>query len=143
VPSTRRDERAERAAAAERDYRRGLPVSEFAILVGLVAVVIGFINGGGVALIVGVIVCVLGVLEITSREHFAGYRSHTILLAAIPAVGVEAGLVAVVGEPKQRALLLIVVVPVFTVLFWLLRKKFLSARQARIARPPRPPTPGS
>ena len=41
---------------------------------------------------------------------------------------------AVFGEPKQRALLLVVVVPVFAVLFWLLRRKFLAARQARVAR---------
>jgi hypothetical protein len=26
--------------------------------------------------------------------------------------------------------------PIFGVLFWLLRKKFQSARQARVARPP-------
>ena len=154
--STRRDERAERVAAAGRDNRRGsrqlgregerpespfggLPVSEFAILVGGIALVIGFFNGGGPALIVGVIVCVLGVVEVTGREHFSGYRSHTLLLAAIPAVALEAVVVAVFGEPKQRIELLIVVVPVFALLFWLLRRRFQTARQARVARPPAPP----
>ena len=38
------------------------------------------------ALAVGVVVCTLGVLEVTAREHFSGYRSHATLLAAIPAV---------------------------------------------------------
>ena len=42
------------------------------------------------------------------------------------------------GEPKQRALLLLEVVPVFLILFWLLRRKFQTARQARVARPPAP-----
>jgi hypothetical protein len=100
-------------------------------------------QGGGPALFVGIIVCALGVVEVTAREHFAGYRSHTALLSAIPAVGLEAGIVAVFGEPRQRALLLVVVVPVFVGLFWLLRRKFLAARQARVARPSAPRRPAA
>ena len=158
VASTRRDDRAERAAAAERADRRGrrqlgregerpespfggLPVSEFAILVGGIALVIGFLNGGGPAVIVGLIVCTLAVVEVTAREHFSGYRSHTLLLAAVPAVALLAAVVAIFGAPKQRIELLIVVVPVFAVLFWQLRKRFQAARQARVARPPAPPPP--
>jgi hypothetical protein len=152
VTSTRRDERAQRAVTADRQDRRGrrqlgregerpespfggLPVSEFAILVGFVALVVGFFTGGGPALIAGIVICALGVIEITAREHFSGFRSHTILLAAIPAVAAEAGVVALFGEPNPRPLVLVVVVPVFSVLFWLLRRKFLAARQARVARP--------
>ncbi len=116
----------------------GLPISELAIFAGAVGLIVGLIQGGGPALIVGVIVCTLGVLEVTAREHFSGYRSHTMLLAAMPAVGVELGLVAAIGEPKQRALLLLAVVPVYAVVFWMLRKRFLKARQARIARPRAP-----
>jgi hypothetical protein len=140
-----------RAAEAERQRQRGqrqlgregarpegpfggLPVSEVAILAGMVGAVVGFLNGGGPALVVGLIVCALGVCEITAREHFSGYRSHTALLAGIPAVAIEAGLVALFGEPKQRGFLLVVVVPVFSILFWLLRRRFLTARQARVAR---------
>lgn len=158
VPSTRREVRAEREAGAEQDRRRarrqlgregerpespfgGLPISELAILVGVIAAVVGFVNGGGAPLIVGLLLCALGVIEITAREHFSGYRSHTALLAAIPAVGLEAGLVLAFGEPKQRALLLLAVVPVFAVLFWLLRRRFLAARQARVARVARPRAP--
>ncbi len=151
VASSRRDERVLRAAEAERQRQRarrqlgkegerpegpfgGLPVSEVAILLGIIGAVVGFLNGGGPALVVGLIVCAVGVCEITAREHFSGYRSHTALLAALPAVAIEAGLVALVGEPKQRGLLLLVVVPVFAILFWVLRRQFLAARQARVAR---------
>jgi hypothetical protein len=151
VPSTRREVRADRETQAERDRKRGqrqlgregdrpegpfggLPISELAIFAGLVAAVIGFLNGGGPALVVGLVICALGVVEITGREHFSGYRSHTALLAAIPAVALEAGIVLAFGQPKQRALLLVVVVPVFGILFWLLRKRFLVARQRRVAR---------
>jgi hypothetical protein len=160
VPSARRDQRAERQSAAKRERHRGrrqlgregerpespfggLPISELAILAGFVGVVVGVTQGGGPALFVGIIVCALGVVEVTAREHFAGYRSHTALLSAIPAVGLEAGIVAVFGEPRQRALLLVVVVPVFVGLFWLLRRKFLAARQARVARPSAPRRPAA
>jgi hypothetical protein len=158
VASTRRQLRAERDAVAERDRRRaeprtgrqgerpegpfgGLPISEFAIFAGLIAAIVGFLGGGGTPLVVGLVVCALGVVEVTAREHFSGYRSHAVLLAAIPAIAVEVGIVVAFGEPGQRALLLVAVVPVFGVLFWLLRRKFASARQARIARPPAPRAP--
>jgi hypothetical protein len=152
VPSDRREERGQRGAARERELRRaqrpgtrgqrpegpfgGLPVSEIAIFAGLIALVIGLIEGAQTPLVVGSIICALGVVEVTGREHFAGYRSHTVLLAAIPAIALEAGLVAVFGEPRPRGLLLLVVVPVFGVLFLMLKRRFESARQARVARPP-------
>jgi Ca2+/Na+ antiporter len=116
----------------------GLPISELAILAGAIGVVVGVLRGGGAALIVGVIVCALGVVEVTAREHFSGYRSHAALLAGIPAVAVETGLVLAFGEPRRRALLALAVVPVFALLLWLLRKRFAVARQARMARPPAP-----
>ncbi len=116
----------------------GLPISEAAILIGLVALVIGFIRGGGPVLIVGVVVCALGVLEVCGREHFSGYRSHTTMLAAVPAIAAEAGIVLVFGAPQPRSLVLVMVVPLYGLLFWLLRRKFMAARQARVARPPAP-----
>jgi hypothetical protein len=156
VPSARREQRAERNAVTERDRRAGqrmlgtvgerppspfggLPVSELAILAGGVAFVIGGIpvlsgHTPGPALIVGIIVVALGVIEVTGREHFSGYRSHTTLLAAIPTVGIEAALVASAGSRTTRGALLVVVVPVFAGLFYVLRRAFIAARQRRIAR---------
>ena len=150
MASTRREERAERQVQTKRELQRGqrvlgregerpegpfggLPISELAILVGLIASVVGFIQGGGPALVVGLIVCALGVIEVTAREHFSGYRSHTALLAAIPSVALEAGVV-LAFKPSQRAVLVLAVVPVFAGLFWWLRRRFLVARQARVAR---------
>jgi hypothetical protein len=151
VPSKRREHRAERVLASERQLQTGerqlgtvgdrppspfggLPIAEIAIFAGIVAVIVGVIQGGP-ALLVGIIVCVLGVLEVTVREHFSGFRSHSTLLAAFPAVGLEIALVATVGEPRNRALLLLAVVPVYAVSFWFLRKRFRVARQVRLARP--------
>ncbi|MBV9465383.1 MAG: hypothetical protein JO169_04635 [Solirubrobacterales bacterium] len=154
VSSQRREQRAQRELVAARQRRRarrtlgtegqrppspfgGLPISELAIFAGGVALIIGLVQGGP-AVLVGLVVCALGVMEITAREHFSGYRSHSALLAAIPAVAVEVGLVQALGAPRHRGLLLLVVVPVFAALFWLLRRRFLAARQARVARPPAP-----
>jgi len=121
----------------------GLPLSELAIFFGAIAVVVGLVrlhehHPVGPVLIVGVVVCVLGVMEVTAREHFAGYRSHTTLLAGIPAVGVGIALIALVGGSLSRGTLLLVVLPVFGILFWLLRKRFINARQGRLVKPPVP-----
>lgn len=116
----------------------GLPVSELAILAGGVAFVVGVVGGGGPPLYVGLIVLALGVLEFTAREHFSGYRSHTTLLAAIPALALATALELTIGAPSNRTMLVAVALPVFALLFFLLRRRFLVARQARLARPPAP-----
>lgn len=117
----------------------GIPVSEIAIFAGLVAIIVWLIRGGTATLIVGLVVCTLGVLEVTAREHFSGYRSHTTLLSAVPAVAIAIALVSAIGTIKDRApLLMAVAVPIFSILFWILRKRFMVARQARVARPPAP-----
>jgi hypothetical protein len=155
VASPRRERTAERELAAERQrvaaHRTlgtvgerpqgpfgGVPVSELAILAGGIAFVIGMIRGGGPALYVGLIVLALGVVEFTAREHLSGYRSHTTLLAAIPSLAVVTALELTVGTASNRVALVAAAVPVFALLFYLLRRRFLVARQARIARPPAP-----
>lgn len=118
-----------------------IPVAELAIFIGLVGVIVGVASANRAALFAGIGVCVLGVLEVTAREHFSGYRSHATLLAAVPAAGLVAASVAAFGTPSQRGtreLMLGAAVPVFGVFFWALRKRFRTARQARIVRPPAP-----
>ncbi len=151
----RRELRAERQVLAERERRRqdstlgaygerppspfgGLPISELAIFVGAIGVVVGLVSAAVPALVVGIVVCTLGVVEVTAREHFSGYRSHATMLAAVPAVAIGIAMIVLLGGSLRRAPLLLVVVPVFGVLFWLLRKRFVVARQARVVRPPTP-----
>ena len=158
VASTRREVRAQRRATSDSVRRRasrqlgregerprgpfgGVPVSEVAILAGLAAAIVGFVGSGRVALVVGLVICALGVMEVTGREHFSGYRSHTALLAGIPAVGVEVAVVALFGDPRQRGFLALVIVPVFGILFWALRHRFMIARQARVTRSARGTAP--
>jgi ABC-type arginine transport system permease subunit len=54
---------------------------------------IGLIGGGdrGPLLIgIGIALAALGGLELAIREHFAGFRSHSTLLAGVPAIAVLA-----------------------------------------------------
>jgi hypothetical protein len=113
----------------------GLPVSEIAIFAGLVSAIIGFTEGGAnPALLVGVAVLAIGVIEVTAREHFSGFRSHTTLLAGIPAIGVGVAVIAIVGSKTTRQLLLFLVILVFAGLFYAFRRAFMVARQRRVAR---------
>ncbi len=152
VGSPRREQQAQRRVVTDRERRAGervlgkvgerppspfggLPVSEVAIFAGAVAFIIGLVQGGAnPALIVGLIVVVLGVVEVTAREHFSGFRSHTTLLAGIPAVGVGIAIIALVGSHTTRQFLLVVVVLVFAGLFYAFRRSFMAARQRRVAR---------
>jgi len=150
VASTRRDDRAAREAAARerrragRDLGRvgerppglfgGVPVSEVAILAGVVVGGVGLVTHGRVTIIIGLVICALGVTEVTGREHFAGYRSHTALLAAVPTVVLEAIVVGVFGDPSDRGWLLLLIIPVYALLFFSLRHRFRIARQARAAQ---------
>jgi hypothetical protein len=114
----------------------GLPVSEVAIFAGLIGLVVWLIRGGTVTLVVSLAVCALAVMEVTAREHFSGYRSHTTLLAAIPSVAVGIGIVSLLGTPRrERApVLLAVAVPLFALLVWFLRQRFATARHERAVR---------
>jgi hypothetical protein len=147
----RREVRAQRETAQVRQQRQGqrtlgtvgerppspfggVPLAEIAIFGGLVAIVVWLIVGGTATLIIGVVVCALGVIEVTAREHFSGYRSHATLLAAIPAVAIGIGAVKITGEKSGNAPALLVAVPVFALLFWPLKRRFTIARQARLTR---------
>jgi hypothetical protein len=59
------------------------------VLVAIVLLIAGFVVGGtrgSVMIGTGLALGSLAGLELSIREHFAGYRSHTLVLAAVPAV---------------------------------------------------------
>jgi hypothetical protein len=62
------------------------------VLAGIVMLVIGFASSSPTALGVGVVLGALGGMEVSVREHFAGYRSHSTLLAGAVFVLVTGGL---------------------------------------------------
>jgi hypothetical protein len=95
VPAPARTHQGLAAAADERPPAPwgSFPLVEIAVLVGIVMLIIGLVVGGdrGPLLIgIGLGLAGLGGLELAIREHFAGFRSHSTLLAGIPAIAVLA-----------------------------------------------------
>lgn len=102
-----------------------MPLAELVILAGIVALVIGVVGGKPTAIGVGVALAGLGGLEVAIREHFAGYRSHTTLLAGAAFVLVT-GLVFYVAH-TILALALALGAVAFAIVFYLARRAFQRA----------------
>jgi hypothetical protein len=72
------------------------PLVELVVLFGLVLFVVGFFfvegSRGTQLFATGLAIASLAGLELSIREHFAGYRSHSTLLAAAAGVAVMLGL---------------------------------------------------
>lgn len=101
------------------------PLAELTILAGIVMLGIGIFGSDAVALAIGVALAALGGLEVSAREHFAGYRSHTTLLAGTLFVLVTGGLFYLAG--LILAVCLAIGAAVFLVSFYFLRRAFQKA----------------
>jgi hypothetical protein len=103
------------------------PLVELVILVALVLLIAGFFKAGtqGVTLIgAGVALASLAGLELSIREHFAGYKSHTTVLAGFVTVIVAAVGFFLLPSGWSQAVALVVAALVFVVAFYLLREAF-------------------
>ena len=113
-----------------------VPLVELCVLVGLILLVLGALNlrsdRGKVMLVIGMALGSLGGLDTALREHLAGYRSHTTVIAALPAV-TTAALLFFARAPW--IVLIVGAVAVFAVVFWWMRRVFMrAATRARRAR---------
>ena len=108
-----------------------MPLTELCVLIGLVLLVWGLIRrddpAGRVLLVCGMVLGSLGGLETALRDHFGGGRSHSTLLAALPAVLV-AGVLFFARAPW-------VLVPVAAVLVFVLAFTALRRAHRRSLRP--------
>jgi hypothetical protein len=140
--STRAERDARRAQAAARPQRRtgreappapwgSFPLTELVVLFALVLGVIGFIRfehqTGKVMVAAAMCPGSLGGLEVSIREHFAGFRSHTSLLAASCAVASMILISVIAGEAGLAVLALVVGVGVlvFVLAFYGFRQAFV------------------
>lgn len=101
------------------------PLAELTILAGIISLAIGVIGGHPTAIGVGVALAGLGGMEVAVREHFAGYRSHTTLLAGTVFVFTVGGLFYLAGQVLAVALAVGAVA--FAVAFYLARRAFQRA----------------
>jgi hypothetical protein len=132
--------RAERAPAAPRRARRGavkqerpaapwgsFPLVELVVLLALVLLIAGFFVSGtrGVTMIAtGLTLGMLAGLELSIREHFAGYRSHSTVLAGTAAVVVLGLGFFLLPRGWPQAINLVAGAAVFASAFYLLRETF-------------------
>ncbi len=101
------------------------PLAELTVLAGIVSLAIGLITQVPTAIGVGVVLGGLGGLEVSVREHFAGYRSHTTLLAGTVFVLIVGGLLYLAG--LILAICLAVGLLAFVLTFLVLRRVFQRA----------------
>jgi hypothetical protein len=134
-----RDARRQATAAAPRRKTReappapwgSFPLTEIVILLALIFGIVGMIKfdtrSGKVMVAAAMALGSLGGLEVSIREHFAGYRSHTSLLAASCGVGTMI-IVSVIAGTAGLAILGLAVavgVIVFVLAFYGLRQAFI------------------
>jgi hypothetical protein len=101
------------------------PLAELVILGGIASLIIGIVGQHPTALGVGVAMAGLGGLEVAIREHFAGYRSHTTLLAGAVFVLTVGGLFYLANQILAVALAAGAVT--FAIAFYLARRAFQRA----------------
>ena len=67
-----------------------VPLVELCALLGIVLLVVGLFNAdedsGRLMIVAGMVLGSLAGLDTALREHFAGYKSHSTLLAGLPTV---------------------------------------------------------
>src|SRR3954447_3434567 len=101
------------------------PLAELCVLIAIVLIVLGFVSAGprrGALLACGIALASLAGLEIAIREHFAGFRSHSALLAGAAALIVVVPLYFLTGLPQL--VLLAAGVLVYSLGFVALRRAF-------------------
>ena len=115
-------------------------MSELLILIGAIGAMVAFLrgiekNGALVGASIGAVA--IGTIEVTLREHLSGFRSHTLMLSAIPAIVFHTAVVLVVLVVANRApawlsiALLPIDVALVLVCFKLLRARYADARRER------------
>jgi len=97
--------RPEPVASPEAPKRRGdderppapwgdFPLVELCVLAGLIMLALGFFvvegDRGAILIAAGLALGSIGGLDLSIREHFSGYQSHTLILAGVPALAVLA-----------------------------------------------------
>jgi hypothetical protein len=105
------------------------------VLVGIVMLVIGFFfaegDQGTRLILIGLVLASLAGLELSIREHFAGFRSHSTLLAGV--AGMAALLASAYAAKLTVGISLVIGAAVGAAAFVLLARSF-RARTGRLAK---------
>lgn len=114
------------------------PLTEIGMAVGIVLFGLGFVTGaskGPYLLTIGVLVLTVVVGELCLREHFAGFRSHSILLGLLPVTAVHMVVFYVVTRDWNGPVALAVDLAVAGALaYWLQRRFRVAQERAQLGR---------
>jgi hypothetical protein len=113
------------------------PLTEIAMGVGIVLFLAGAASGGagGAWLLgIGVVVLAVAVAELCLREHFAGFRSHSLLLGLLPVTAVHTLVVLLVTTDWHGPLALVVDLAAAAGLAWWLQARFRAAQERALRR---------
>ena len=107
------------------------PLTEIGMAVGLVLFLGGFASGGArgawlLTIGIGVLAIVAG--ELCLREHFAGFRSHAILLGLLPVTAAHMLIVVAITDAWRGPAVLVADLAVAGGLSWWLRGRFAVAQ---------------
>jgi hypothetical protein len=126
--STKPGPRPGRSAAADRPRAPwgSFPLSELVILAGIAVIFWGLLGGGGQGnerVAAGLVLASLGGGELALREHLAGFRSHSALLAGVAAFVVVTAVALGLG-PVQVWILLALGLVVFGATLYAMQELF-------------------
>ena len=100
------------------------PLTEIGMAVGIALFLIGFAGASTWLLTIGVAVLSIVVAELCLREHFAGFRSHSILLGLLPVTAAHMLVVLLVTSAWRGPLVLVADLALAAGLAWWLRGRF-------------------
>ena len=131
------------AAASRVDVRDGVarpqpiwapvPLTEIGIAAGVIIFGAGFEGNRPTLLAIAAVVLAVVVGELCLREHFAGFRSHALLLAALAVAGAHTIVALAIADAYRGPLAVVIDVALLGGLAWWLRGRFRAAHERAVA----------
>jgi len=105
------------------------PLTEIGIAAGIIIFGAGFESNRPWLIAIASLVLAVVVGDLCLREHFAGFRSHAVLLAAIAVVAAHTVVALAITDAYRGPLTLVVDLALGGALAWWLRGRFRVARE--------------
>jgi hypothetical protein len=100
------------------------PLTEIGMAVGIALFLGGFASSNTWLLTIGVAVLSIVVAELCLREHFSGFRSHSVLLGLLPVTTAHMLVVLLVTNGWRGPVVLLADLAIAAGLAWWLRERF-------------------